>query len=130
MKRIQITSHANKPKWHDKIYVPACCPEGAVVKVYTPNTSPEKSMACMIDVLNVKGVRVVIHQVSLQHSRFCSIIRSQGKESDASRKQTSQEMIWEIEEDRDKDSAGLIEGSKEMQAEIKLTSLKEVFLCS
>ena len=75
------------------------------------NASPEKSMACMIDMLNVKEERVAIHQVFSQHACFCSIIRSRGKDSDASGKQTSQEMICEIQADRDKDSGG-VDGRK------------------
>ena len=55
-------------------------------------------------------------------------MRLRGKESDASRKQTSQVVICEMQAERDKDSAGLMEGNKEMQAEMKQTSLKEVFL--
>jgi len=63
------------------------------------NPSPEKSVACMIDVLNVKEKRVAIHQVfSHQHACFCSIMRLRGK--DSSRKQASPEMICEIQADR------------------------------
>lgn len=84
----------------------------------------------MIDMPHVKEERVAIHQVLTLHACFCSVIRLRGKESDASRKQTSQEMICETLADGDKDGGGLVEGNKERQAEIKLTSLKEVFLCT
>lgn len=95
------------------------------------DSSPEKkkSIARMTDGLNVKEEKVAIHHAFTQHACFCSIIPSWGKDSDASRKQTSQEMICEIQTDRDKGSGGLVEGNKEMQAEMKLTFLKEVFLC-
>lgn len=67
-------------------------------------------------------------QVFSQHAWFCSITQSWGKDSDASRKQTSQEIICEIQAERDKDGDGLMEGNKEMQAEINSTSLKELSL--
>lgn len=122
MKKIQITSAPDTLKLHDKIYVPACCRGGLLhrVMVYTPHQ--RKSMPCMIDILNVKEVRVAIHQVFSPHACFCSIIRSRGKDSDASSKQTSQELICEMHADRDKDGGGLMEGNKEMQAEIKIDS--------
>lgn len=70
------------------------------------NSCTGKSMACIIDVLNVKEERVAVHKVFSKHVCFCSIIQLQGKNSDASRKQTSQEMICEKQADRDKDGGG------------------------
>ena len=84
----------------------------------------------MIDIFNVKEENVSIHQVFSKHSCFCSIIRRQGKESDASKKQTSKDMICEMPADEDKGSGGLMEGNEQMQAEMKLTSLKEVSVCT
>lgn len=121
MKKIQITSAPDTLKLHDKIYVPACCRGGLLhrVMVYVPRQ--RKSMPCMIDILNVKEARVAIHQVFSPHACFCSIIWSRGKDSDASSKQTSQELICEMHAGGDKDG-GLMEGNKGMQAEIKIDS--------
>lgn len=83
----------------------------------------------MMDGPNVKEERVAIHQAFTQQACFCSISQLRTKESDASRKQTSQEMICDMLADRDKDSGRLMEANNEMQAETKLTLLKEELLC-
>lgn len=69
-----------------------------------------------------------MYQVFSQHAWFCSITQSRGKKSDAGRKQTSRAIICEMRAKRDKAGDGLMEGNKEMQAEIKPTSLKEASL--
>lgn len=100
MKRIQITSDPNTLTLHDRIYVPACCPGGLVLWRYTLKSSPLKNqwLAWLME------ERVVIHQVFSQRACFCLITRLRGKESDASRKQTSQEMICETLADERQDS--------------------------
>lgn len=79
----------------------------------------------MIDAVNVKVEGVGIHQVFSEHACLCSLIWLQGKDSDASRKQTSPEMICEIQADRQREGErkrGFMQGNEEMQAEMRLTS--------
>lgn len=98
---------------------------------YTLKLPSENQWLAWLMCLMLRKTRVVIHQVFSQRACFCSIIRLRCK--DTSRNQTSPEMNCEIQADRqykDKESGRLMEGNKEMQAEMKLTSLEEVFLCT